>query len=73
MAVILLVLGVLAGLVAARAVKKGSPPVPTMAIEEARKIRESVSASPASAAGAQGTPSTSAAVPASAPTAQGKS
>jgi uncharacterized membrane protein YqjE len=74
MAVILLVLGVLAGLVAARAVKKGSPPVPTMAIEEARKIRESVSASPASAVGAQGTPSsTSAVVPASPPTAQGKS
>lgn len=43
MAVILLVLGVLAGLIAARAVKKGSPPVPSMAIEEARKIRETVS------------------------------
>jgi uncharacterized membrane protein YqjE len=42
MAVILLVLGVLAGLIAAKAVKKGSPPVPSMAIEEARKIRESV-------------------------------
>jgi uncharacterized membrane protein YqjE len=45
MAVILLVLGVLAGLIAARAVKRGSPPVPSMAIEEARKIRESVSGS----------------------------
>jgi uncharacterized membrane protein YqjE len=44
MAVILLVLGVLAGWIAARAVKKGSPPVPSMAIEEARKIRETVSA-----------------------------
>jgi len=44
MAVILLVLGVLAGLIAARAVKKGSPPVPSMAIEEARKIRGTVSA-----------------------------
>jgi uncharacterized membrane protein YqjE len=44
MAVILLVLGVLAGLIAARAVKKGSPPMPSMAIEEARKIRETVSA-----------------------------
>jgi uncharacterized membrane protein YqjE len=43
MAVILLVLGVLAGLIAARAVKRGSPPVPSMAIEEARKIRETVS------------------------------
>ena len=44
MAVILLLLGALAGLIAAKAVKKGSPPVPTMAIEEARKIREAVSA-----------------------------
>jgi len=44
MAVILLVLGALAGLFAARAVKKGSPPVPNMAIEEARKIRDAVSA-----------------------------
>jgi uncharacterized membrane protein YqjE len=43
MAVILLLLGVFAGLVAARAVKKGAPPVPKMAIEEARKIRETVS------------------------------
>ena len=43
MSVILVLLGALAGLIAARAVKKGSPPVPNMAIEEARKIRESVS------------------------------
>jgi uncharacterized membrane protein YqjE len=43
MAVILLVLGALAGLVAARAVKRGAPPVPNMAIEEARRIRETVS------------------------------
>lgn len=43
MAVILLLLGVLAGLVAAKAVKKSTPPVPNMAIEEARKIRETVS------------------------------
>jgi hypothetical protein len=42
MAVILVVLGAFAGLIAAKAVKKGSPPVPSMAIEEARKIRESV-------------------------------
>src|ERR1700716_3347528 len=46
MAVILVVLGVLAGLIAARAVKRGAPPVPNMAIEEARKIREAVSAGP---------------------------
>ena len=43
MAVILLLLGALAGLLAAKAVKKGSPPVPSMAIDEAKKIRETVS------------------------------
>jgi uncharacterized membrane protein YqjE len=43
MAVILLVLGAIAGLVAARAFKRGAPPTPNMAIEEARKIRETVS------------------------------
>ena len=45
MAAILLVLGILAGLLAARAVKKSAPPVPNMAIEEARKIRDTVNAS----------------------------
>jgi uncharacterized membrane protein YqjE len=45
MAVILLLLGALAGALAAKAVKKGSPPVPTMAIDEAKKIRETVSSS----------------------------
>lgn len=54
MAVILVVLGLLAGLLAAKAVKKGSPPVPNMAIEEARKIRESVKPV-ADARGAHGT------------------
>jgi uncharacterized membrane protein YgcG len=48
MALILVVLGVIAGLLAARAVKSGSPPVPAMAIEEARKIRETVSSSSSS-------------------------
>jgi Putative Actinobacterial Holin-X, holin superfamily III len=43
MALILLVLGLIAGLIAARTVKRGAPPVPDMAIEEARKIRETVS------------------------------
>jgi uncharacterized membrane protein YqjE len=43
MAAILVVLGVIAGLIAAKVVKKGSPPVPSMAIEEAKKIRETVS------------------------------
>jgi putative superfamily III holin-X len=51
MSVILVLLGALAGLIAARAVKKGTPPVPKMAIEEARKIRESVSAGAPTGAG----------------------
>ena len=50
MAAILLVLGAVAGLIAARAVKRGAPPVPNMAIEEARKIRETVSGSDGAAA-----------------------
>jgi hypothetical protein len=45
MALILVVLGVIAGLLAYRAVKSGAPPTPDMAIEEARKIRETVSSS----------------------------
>jgi lysylphosphatidylglycerol synthetase-like protein (DUF2156 family) len=44
MALILVVLGVIAGLIAAKVVKKSSPPVPSMALEEAQKIRETVSA-----------------------------
>ncbi len=44
MAVILVVLGVLAGLLASRLVRRSAPPVPEMAIAEARKIRETVSA-----------------------------
>jgi uncharacterized membrane protein YqjE len=44
MALILVVLGAIAGLIAAKVVKRGAPPTPQMAIEEARKIRESVSA-----------------------------
>ncbi len=43
MAVILLLLGALAGALAAKAVKKGAPPMPSMAIEEAQKIKETVS------------------------------
>ena len=44
MAVILVVLGVIAGLIAARVLKRGAPPVPTMAIEEAQKIKQTVNA-----------------------------
>jgi hypothetical protein len=54
MAVILVLLGALAGLIAAKAVKRGSPPVPNMAIEEARKIREAVSAGPDAQQGGAG-------------------
>ncbi len=43
MALILLILGLIAGLIAARAVKRGAPPTPDMAIEEARRIRDTVS------------------------------
>jgi uncharacterized membrane protein YqjE len=78
MAAILVLLGVLAGLIAARAVKRGAPPVPTMAIEEARKIREAVSgppsapAAPGSGSGsgpayAKATPAPPVAAPAPAP------
>jgi uncharacterized membrane protein YqjE len=52
MAVILLLLGALAGLLAAKAVKKGSPPMPTMAIDEAQKIKQTVSNGSAAASGA---------------------
>ena len=41
-AVALFLLGVLAGMLAYRAVRSGAPPVPTMAIDEAKKIRETV-------------------------------
>jgi len=43
MAGILIVLGIVAGVIAAKAVKAGAPPTPKMAMEEARKIRETVS------------------------------
>jgi hypothetical protein len=45
MALILLILGVIAGLIAARVVRRGAPPTPDMAIEEARRIRETVATS----------------------------
>jgi uncharacterized membrane protein YqjE len=55
-AVLLFVLGAIAGLVAYRSFKKGSPPAPTMAIEEGRLIKETVSSSrPATPIGASGT------------------
>jgi hypothetical protein len=56
LAAILLILGALAGWAAFRAVKVASPPVPTMAIEEARKIRETVSPPAEPAEDGKGTP-----------------
>ena len=44
MAVILVLLGAIAGLIASRVLKKSSPPVPTMAIEEAQLIKDTVTA-----------------------------
>jgi uncharacterized membrane protein YqjE len=41
-AAILFLLGALAGYIASRALKSGAPPVPTMAIDEAKLIRETV-------------------------------
>lgn len=46
-AAILFALGGLAGFLAAKALKRGSPPTPEMAIEEARKIRQTVTSSSA--------------------------
>jgi uncharacterized membrane protein YqjE len=55
-AVLLFVLGGLAGFIAARAFKKGSPPTPAMAIEEGRLIKETVTSSrPATPLGPAGT------------------
>ena len=42
MAAILVVLGAVLGLVAARVMRRAAPPVPSMAIDEARKIRDTV-------------------------------
>lgn len=44
-AVALFLLGALAGWIAYRAVRGGTPPTPVMAIDEARKIRDTVTAS----------------------------
>jgi hypothetical protein len=71
MALILVLLGLIAGLIAARAVKRGAPPTPDMAIEEARRIRDTVSSgasqSSAAAPTAAGTAGSSASGPTAAP------
>jgi len=45
---LILILGALAGFIAMRLIKKGSPPKPSRAIEEAQLIKGTLSASPAS-------------------------
>jgi uncharacterized membrane protein YqjE len=44
-AAVLFLLGALAGFMAARAFKSGAPPTPAMAIDEAKRIRETVQSS----------------------------
>lgn len=46
--VLILILGAVAGLIAVRMIKKGSPPKPVLAIEEAQLIKATLTASPAS-------------------------
>jgi uncharacterized MAPEG superfamily protein len=45
----LVLMGCLSGLVAAKALRRATPPTPNMAIDEARKIREAVAAKDADA------------------------
>jgi uncharacterized membrane protein YqjE len=44
-AAVLLLVGALAGYIAARAMKSGAPPTPVMAIDEAKRIKETVQSS----------------------------
>jgi uncharacterized membrane protein YqjE len=54
--VALLIVGTIAGLLAARMIKRGMPPAPQMAIEEGRLIKDTVSSSrPATPIGPGGT------------------
>ena len=45
----LVLMGCLSGLIAAKALRRATPPTPNMAIDEARKIREAVAAKDAAA------------------------
>lgn len=56
MALILVILGLIAGLIAARAVKRGAPPTPDLAIEEARRIRDTVASGAPDAPAAASSP-----------------
>jgi uncharacterized membrane protein YqjE len=46
--VLILILGAIAGVIAMRLIKKGTPPKPELAIEEAQLIKGTLTASPAS-------------------------
>ena len=46
--VLILILGAIAGFIASRMIKKGTPPKPELAIEEAQLIKATLTASPAS-------------------------
>jgi uncharacterized membrane protein YqjE len=48
---VILLFGLIAGLVAMRYVKKGSPPTPQLAIEEAQLIKGTLTSSPSTAVG----------------------
>jgi len=65
MALILALLGVLAGLIARKVVMKAAPPTPDMAIEEARRIRATVGAGSGPEVDGSARPSASAASAAS--------
>ena len=45
---LILIIGAICGLIAVRLIKKGSPPTPELAIEEAQLIKGTLTASPAS-------------------------
>jgi uncharacterized membrane protein YqjE len=53
---VLFVLGGVAGWIAARALRSGSPPTPDMAIDEAKRIRETVEGSVSGEDKVEGTP-----------------
>ena len=60
LAALLFLVGGIAGFLAARLVKRGTPPTPQMAIEEAQLIRQTLQTPPSSKVGAvQGDPSAS--------------
>ena len=52
LALVLFIIGGIAGLLAMRFIKRGSPPTPQMAIEEAQLIRQTLTAPPSSGVGA---------------------